>query len=472
MILNAELRDVVRRLYLQTIEAFKQDGTDFASLEFLSSFSYEFIPHESDPTRTSIVSAAFSAPLKQKIELNIKALYANSSGLTLEGYLCEAVNDFLNYIIPRAAGLAEANEIFDEHYEYFDQSLYGETCLVTTFSLLENVSDNQGRVVLPDPFSLKYLVNPLGGRAETKALRDHAVPGFEIKMRAHPIGHGREIKDCGVFFVLEHSSFLPINKNLIPAAIALGEDIAKKFILATRLVGLSTAFSDYRGYRMTGALSGYQMNIMNFPDDFVKSKTSSELGEYNSLRLRQLLPRLAAMKYDDIFLLDTKLDDILRRSRQTMLGQELTDLKVAIEKLLDCFQILEAILGVEGSEYIALYSAVLLTKSGHSPFPPLSTDPYEIYRFIKRMFGLRNAVVHGRMVELLNPKKQQALPSEVDGFLRMVNHLALLFILNGKLKEAATKLAVGSAAKLEFFDQVSREEMNAIRKPTPTYPSW
>jgi hypothetical protein len=54
----------------------------------------------------------------------------------------------------------------------------------------------------------------------------------------------------------------------------------------------------------------------------------------------------------------------------------------------------------------------------------------------------------------------------------MVNHLALLFILNGKLKEAATKLAVGSAAKLEFFDQVSREEMNAIRKPTPTYPSW
>jgi hypothetical protein len=247
--------------------------------------------------------------------------------------------------------------------------------------------------------------------------------------------------------------------------------MAKKFILATRLVDLSAAFSDYRGYRMAGALSGFNINLMNFPDDFLENQ-GSDLGERDGLWLRRLMPRLAAMKYDEIYLLDTKLDDFLRRERRSMLGREMTSLKVAVEQLVDCFQILESILEVAGSEYVALYTAALLKESGYSPFLPHTTDSYGIYKFVKRMFGLRNDIMHGRIDKVLDPQKLNSFPTELQEFRRMVCHLAILSILNGKLKEFATRLAVGAAVQLDSFAKMGVEEMNAMRKPKAPYPCW
>ena len=471
MIFNEELRDAIKELYTETVVGFRRDGADIASVEFLSEFSYGFIPDGINPTRTRIVSAAFREPLRQKIEQNIKAFYANSRGLDSEGYLCEAVDDFLNYIIPRAIELPDEQSIFDERYEYFDQSLYGDSCLVTLFSVLGNVSDHSGRVTLPQEFDLKYL-GPAGGlRVEQRAIRDRVVPCLEIKKRARPIGVGRAINSHSVFFVFEHSSFLRQNESLVQGASRLRDEITKKFILATRLIDLSAAFSDYRGYRMLGALSGFNLNLLNFPDEFVEGQWS-DLSERDSLWLGRLMPRLAAMKYDEIYLLDTKLDDILRRARRSMFGREMTSLKVAVEQLIDCFQIFESVLEVSGSEAGAVYAAALLKESGYVPFLPLAADSHGIYKFVKRMFALRNDVMHGRIDKVLHPQKLNSFPTDVHEFRRMVCHLAILSILNGKLKESATRLAVGAPVHLDSLAKMGIEEKNALRKPKAPYPSW
>jgi hypothetical protein len=411
--------------------------------------------------------------LKSKLERNLAAIYANTHGLTTKQCLCEAVSNFLNYIIPRAAGLPEESSLFNERYEWFDNSLYGDACLVTTFSILGNIWDNAGRVSLADQFSLRYVIAPsFAVPADNRTMRERMVCALEIKGRARPIGWGRDITGENAFFILEHSAFLPMKGNVIAAAYKLRDETSKKFILATRLLGHSTSFSDYRGYRMVGSLAGHEMDLMNFPDDFVGRAQSFELSERDGVCIRQLLPRLATMKYEEMQLLDTKLDDILRRERQTFLGEEITSLKVAIEQLLDCFQILEAIMEVAGSEYVALYAAVLLKESGYGPLPQGAADYYGAYEFIKKMFASRNNIMHGRIGKVLNPTTNKSLSSDVQIFRRMVCHLATLSTLNANLREIAAKLAVGAAVQLKSFNQISLDDLNAMRKPQAPYASW
>jgi hypothetical protein len=135
MALNQELKSVVRQLYADVIEDLKKDGIDLASPEFLGK-SYIYLPRGKSETRTRMISAAFAPEFRPVAEEAIQAFYANSSGLTVEDYMCEAVNDFLNYVVPRAAGLKEESEIFDAAYTKFDHSIYGESFLATTFAVL------------------------------------------------------------------------------------------------------------------------------------------------------------------------------------------------------------------------------------------------------------------------------------------------------------------------------------------------
>jgi len=470
--INQELESVVRDLYISTVAALKNEGIEFGSAEFLGS-SYVFISRGENETTTRLVSAAFPPSLRSSAEEAIQALYANSSGLTHEGYMCEAVNDFLNYVIPRAAGLKDETSIFDAAYAKFDESIYGQSVLVTSFAILGNVWDNSGRVVLPGQFSLRYVSPATAGPHDNKWLRDRTVPYYEIKRAAHPIGRGREIQDQYAYFIFEYSELLPRSKDVFFSASRLRDDIARKFVLAVRLLKYSAAFSDYRGCRMVGRLATHHMDIMNFPDEYPAEGPSYELQEYDGLALRRLLPKLARMDYNDVSVLATKLDDVIRRPRTTMLQQRETDLKVAIEQLLDCFQILESIIPVAGSEYIALYATVLLRASGRTQFSTVVKDPYTIFQFIKRMHTIRNAVVHGRVGEVLGGGKLKISLEEVHTFRVMVYHLAALSILNGgNLRELATKLAVGEQTQLESFSGMTVEEMNAMRSQKATHPSW
>ena len=79
---------------------------------------------------------------------------------------------------------------------------------------------------------------------------------------------------------------------------------------------------------------------------------------------------------------------------------------------------------------------------------------------------------HGRIDKVLDPQKLNSFPTEVQEFRRMVCHLAILSILNGKLKEFATRLAVGAVVQLDFIAKMGVEEMNAMRNPKAPYPCW
>ena len=46
---------------------------------------------------------------------------------------------------------------------------------------------------------------------------------------------------------------------------------------------------------------------------------------------------MSRMNYNEISVMETKLDDIVKRPRETMLEEKRTALRVAIEQLLDCF---------------------------------------------------------------------------------------------------------------------------------------
>jgi hypothetical protein len=264
MALNENLKAVVAGLFQQFCDRFIQEGHDVGSSEFLSSFTYNFLPRENTDLCQEVYSAAVTGHSKS-VDRAIEAFFSNWSGGDPQGYVCIAIEDFLNYAIPRTIGLPDAKERFDKLYERFDADFLGDECAVTTFAILSNVWDNSGRVLLPDGFRLRYVAKSFI-RIPNSMIRDSEVSYFEINRSAHPIGFGRPIKDKNSYFILEHTRRLPKTRELINAASKIGYDIARKFTFAIRLLKYSGCFSDYRGFRMVAHLSALHLSIMNFPE--------------------------------------------------------------------------------------------------------------------------------------------------------------------------------------------------------------
>lgn len=467
---NEALKVVIRDLFDEIITEFKNEGSDVNSLAFLSSFPFAFLRGARQSNwQDRIVAAATSPAYKAELVVAIKAYFSNWGNGTLEQHLCHAVEDFLNYSIPRAAGLPDQAAIFEELYFQFDQGLFGKTGLVTIFAVLENVWDNSGAVVLPEPFSLRYVSQPFTNALDKRYFRSTAAPYLEMKKSAHPIGQGREINNKNAFFVFDYSVELPKNDGFLTAASLLRDDIARKFVFTIRLLNLSATYSDYRGFRTIGHLASYHMNLMNFPDDHIESGDSFELREPTGVWIRKLFPRIVKEPFGTISVPDTKIEDAIRRTQHSMLSEARTSLKVAIDQVLDYFQILESVLPVAGSEYISLYAAALLKESGNAYYVK---DPYTTYEFIKRMHKVRNDVMHGRIDDVLDVKKSGFSPDDARKFRNMVFVLVQLHILNGKLRDAAPKLTLGKEMNLESIYKVSLEEMNAIRVKKKPHPCW
>lgn len=300
MVINQGLRETVRCLSTQILQDFESEGADIHSAEFLASFPYAFMKPTGGQRCTEVLAAASSLNHRSEIERAIKAAYTDSAGLTTDGYICKAVEDFLNYVIPRIAGLPDEEDIFAKLYEQFESSILGETALVTVFAVLSNVWDNGGRAILPPGFSLQYVADDVATIPDSRWKRDRSVPYFEISKSAHPIGRGRPIKDESYYFIFKYSTMLPNDGGLIRAAYALSDAIVRKFIFSIRLLNYSAAFSDYRGFRTVGHLSAYSLNLMNHPDDFIARGPSRELSEHDGVRLRRLLPKLASEPYEHI----------------------------------------------------------------------------------------------------------------------------------------------------------------------------
>jgi hypothetical protein len=449
-IFNQRLYGVVRNLYDEVIAEF--GSQDFQSEEFLSSFPYGFVAYgDNEERRRRIVDAALLPEFRQEAQNCVDACYSDSSGGDLEFYISLAVEDFLNYIIPRSVGLPNGSEIFDRYYRYFDSSIYGKSCLITIFALIRDLWDHHGgSAVLPTGFRFVWMVRGFGPLS-IPYTRERAVPFFEIKKAAHPIGWGRDVTGENAFQVLEYSTSLPKNRGLLPAVYSLMHDVAAKFLLATRIKTYSTAHCDYRGFRMLGHLSAHSMNLMNYPDDRIEHGEGRDLNDSDGMAVDRLLTKLLPQPLSKFAVINQKLEDAIRRRRTAILHDARARKLNEIDQLLDYFQVLEAIVPAEGSEYISLYAARLLSTPESAP-----NQTFELFQFLKDMFKIRNSVLHGRIDEVLSGKLSQKL--DIFRLRHVIYSLTCLHIMNGPLREIATRLALGETAQIEREYESNQDE--------------
>lgn len=451
--LNHELYEMVRKLYGELIAEF--GAQDFHSEEFLSSFPYAFMRPENNERHRRIVDAALLPELRQEAQKSIEAFYSDHGGGDLESYISDAGEDFLNYIIPRSIALPNGGEIFDRYYGQFDSSIYGKSCLVTTLAVIRDCADHHGgSSVLPTGMRLIWVFKGHGPLSIPYS-REHAVPFFEIKKAAHMEGTGGPY----AFNVLQYSKTLPKDRNTLSAAYSLSHDIAAKFLLATRLKTYSTAHSDYRGFRMLGHLSAYSLNLMNYPDDRIEPGQARDLDESAGMAIDRLLSRLLPQSLSTFAVINQKIEDAMRRHRRAWRNDPYAQRLNEVDQILDYFQILEAVVPGYGSENISLYAARLLRSPNSVP-----NESFELYRFIKDMYKVRNDIMHGRVDGILSRKTKESQRIDIYKLRHIVYSLVCLRIMNGQLKDAATRLALGEAVQLEREYELDQQEWMMRRK--------
>lgn len=463
MMINQDLQSVVHELASEIIRDLTDDAANLNSFEFLSRFPFKFVdPEDSDKKKR--ILAAITSKHRAAAEKSVAAAFSDSAGLTVDGYLCEAVEDFLNYAIPRIAGLPDYEAVFDKLYQQFDESLFGTTCLVTVFAILCNVWDGDG-TFLPEGFRLRYVGKDSATPAENRWSRDRVVPYIEISKTAHPIGRGRQIAQQSHHFILEYSATLQKSPDLIRDAYQLRDEITRKFILAVRLLKHTAVFADYRGFRMLGHLSAFHLNLMNFPEEMIDSDVSAKLDQHDEVRLRRLLPKLVGEKSSNLLLLNTKIEDAIRRDRKFAINDGSEGMRIAIDQLLDYCQILEAILPTQGVDFFALYAARLLKEFAPGQF---GDDSYANYEFIRKIYKARNDVMHGRIDHVLT--KKTISQHDVGLFGRMIHFLASLYVMNGRLNDSATKLSLGEPATIQSLYPPTPEKR--VRPQHALLPTW
>jgi hypothetical protein len=462
---NPQLYQVVRELYEEKLSGFAGENPN--SEEFVASFPYWFF-RDDNKVQERIAGSALTPEHRQEAEKAIEAYYSDSHGGNLEFYFSQLVEDFLNYVIPRSAGLPDGLTQFERLYEQLDSCIFGKLCHVTVFAVLENAYDHAGHGanLFPRGFRLGWYSKMPSAALHQPYARERAVPFYEIQKAARAIGRGRDIKDKHSYFVLEYSITIPKKRDSVGAAYRLRDDIASKFVFALRLVGLPAAYSDYRGFRMPGHLSAYSMNCINFPDEPLEREPPCDLDDRHYLYIGRLLPKLLHQPFAKVDLIDQKIEDAARRQRRVMLGEREAQLRTTIDKMLDYFQILEAVVPAEGSEYISLYGAVLLKRGGYRG---AGMEPFEMFMLFKDMYKIRNAVMHGRIDDVMSGKASGKFRTDRQSlytFKQMVHGLAALYVLNGPLRDAATKLALGNEMKLEtLFADAPARKPGAPREP-------
>jgi hypothetical protein len=113
-LVNQPLYDVITKIRAEIVAGFV--GEDLHSEAFLASFPYAFLNEECNERRSQVIAAALRPEFRQEAQKSIDLCYSDSAGGDLEFYLCEAVEDFLNYVLPRTAGIANCDEVFDRYY--------------------------------------------------------------------------------------------------------------------------------------------------------------------------------------------------------------------------------------------------------------------------------------------------------------------------------------------------------------------
>jgi len=218
------------------------------------------------------------------------------------------------------------------------------------------------------------------------------------------------------------------------------EEIARKVVLALRLVTSADAFSDHRGFRILGHQSAFNMNLMNWPDDYLAPGHHGDLS-HSELALRKLLPALIDKPGGSLAVVDHRLDDALRRSRPAITNDDARR-KAEIDKLFDYVKALESLLPLRGSDAIRLAAAILISRSTRA-------SANELDQFFKVIYQIRDDVMHGSLDKVLEDDRKGKRPIDTRRLKQCIHQLAILALLNDNLGFLARQLALGENVNLK-----------------------
>jgi hypothetical protein len=450
LIRNAHLYKAVRAVYEKLISGFEASREDVNSLAFLEQFPLVLVRHESGLNsipRQDLIDGAFGSEFQTRTKEALAIFYANTSGGITEDPFFDLIDDFLNFVIPRTAGLTNGLADFDKYYEELDEALYGTEFTVTMFAVLQNISDHHGFLHSVAGSQLQWWISYPGQVViDNKYLRDRTIPFIEFKKGAHTVGSGRELTNENAFFVLSHTEKHQKKPGALSEVQFGLREIVRKFVFASRLLTYAPVYSDYFGVRLPGCQSAFNSVIFNDPDEVIASRESRDIDSAIGEWFKRLLPALYDIPLDRIEVIGHKIEDALRRSRRAFFREGEAQKKQEIDQLLDYFQALESVIPIEGSYQISLYAALLATASGHGGLGMSSSDWFV---FVRDMYKLRNAVVHGRLNDVLAGKvKTQKYKMDIPRLRNLIYVLAILHVLNSDLLDIAHRLALGEGLHL------------------------
>lgn len=448
---NAALHRSIKELYDNAVREFKNAGNDFNSQTFLEKFpNFSYIgmfrhSEEDDRAAEQIVRAAFASEFETWTDESLKVYFSNTVGSTREDNFYEMVDDFLNYVIPRTAGLPEADRIFDEQYDAFEESLYLDSFSFTVCSLLKNTSDHGGSARDTSGVKLTYY-SPLPAKAviNVAPLRHRVVSYYEIMEAAH-LRQGGSAPELPFILVIEFTEKVKKNEKAIKRIYERVEEITNKVVFALRLVTHGAVYSHYRGCRIPGGMAGHRFLMMDYPSEVIEYSYQSGSLDGRGELLRRLMPEVLACPYDRIAVLDHKIEDALRRmGRATIRDDRETQLTAEIDLLLDYMQALESVVPASGSYNISLHAAVLLKASK----PRASINASEIFDFLRKMYAIRNDVMHGKLKKIVDGAADGKSALDTHQLRTYVYDLAMLHVMNEDLGSLAHKLALGESVQL------------------------
>lgn len=442
---NPQLYGALKGATLAFVTEFIHEGKDFNSDDFIGRFSYMFIDEHDRlnldaECRRQILSAGFLPEYEEKTRDALRLLLANSSGWTTEGLFCRLVNDFLNYVIPRVGNLTDWEQRFNDFYKALEDDVYGDSIGVSIIGVLKNVYDHSASARPSGGLSFHWW-SKMNSPFANASFRERVIPFFEIS--ASMEGRREPTDPAHAFFGFEFKERIPKPQFLKRLPDRVG-DVTRRLVLTLRLLLMAGVYVEYRGARFAGRLSSARFRLVDYPDDVIEGADSRDLQSYAGV-VERLFPVVLACPYSRLAVIDHKIEDALRRIKRSWSRGYKTQVKPALDMLLDYCQALESVVEVEGSYDIALYASLLLSASGNRG---LGATTAELFEFFKGMYRIRNDIMHGRIDDVLNREAKSKSNFDIYRLRYYVHQIAVLHVLNDDLKQAAHRLALGEHVEL------------------------
>lgn len=453
-------------MYDREVAEFRAAGEDLGSEEFLGS-SYAFVRFQAEAGEEiraqiqAIVDAAFATPFRARTEEAVRIFFDDRSGGTPESNLLVAVDDFLNYVLPRSIGLPDANDRFNQLYEHFERDLLTNVFSLSITALIEGVRDHGASFRRAGNVGFTWASRPRRGAAANGYVRNSAVTYLDLKQGANPIGGGRSLPDVASFFLLDVQESLPKRENIVSFASARTEEMTRRVVFLLRLLTRSPVFSDYRGFRILGHRSGHYMTFMNWPDEYIPGTESRDLMTHE-LWFRILVPYIVAAPWTELEVVHRKFEDAFRRQRTAVIDRDRAERMATIDRLLDYCQALEALLPLRTKYRIAISASALLA----AHFDDNGQRATEIFETVSNQYNLRNDVMHGRIDEVLSGRGR---PLDVSSLELVVRDLTILRILNPGvvLEDLADRLLLKQPVQIRRMSGLLEEERVRLQQNQP-----